>query len=141
MARTYQSIIIDAPADRVWDAIRDFHDMSWAPNVVESVEKVGELEGDRAGAVRILNGAFRETLLEHDDGEREMAYSIDDGPSPVSADDVDDYVGRLRVRPVTEGGRTFVEWSSGWRGNDEAAYEFCHNIYVALLNDMKRSLE
>jgi len=25
--------------------------------------------------------------------------------------------------------------------NDEAAHDFCHAIYVALLNDMKASLE
>lgn len=141
MGRTYQSIVIHAPNDEVWNAVRDFHDLSWAPNVVQSVEKVGEPGGDRAGAVRVLNGAFRETLLEHDDEERVMAYSIDDGPSPVSAEDVQDYVGRVSVRPITEGEGTFVEWSSSWRGNDEAAYEFCHGIYVALLNDMKKSLE
>ncbi len=141
MGRTYQSILIQAPVDQVWQAVRDFHDLSWAPDVVESVEKVGELAGDRVGAVRVLNGAFRETLLEHDDEERVMVYSIDDGPSPVSADDVDDYIGRLHARPVTEGEGTFVEWSSSWRGNEEAATEFCHGIYVSLLNDMKRSLE
>lgn len=36
MGRTYQSILIQAPVDRVWQAVRDFHDLSWAPDVVES---------------------------------------------------------------------------------------------------------
>ena len=34
-----------------------------------------------------------------------------------------------------------VEWSSKWEDNDEATYEFCHGMYLALLDDMKKSLE
>lgn len=93
------------------------------------------------GAGRVLNDAFRETLRELKDDDRSFAYSIDDGPSPVSKADVSNYVGRVSVRPVTEGGGTFVEWSSAWARNDEAASEFCHGIYVALLAEMKKSLE
>jgi len=142
MGSTYQSIVIDAPADTVWAAIRDFHDLGWAPNVVNQVDTPGERKGDEVGARRVLNNAFHETLLDLDDDERSLAYSIDDGPSPVSKEDVSQYVGRVRVRPVTEAGQTFVEWSSAWEGGDrEAAEEFCHGIYVALLNDMKKSLE
>lgn len=31
----------------------------------------------------------------------------------------------------------FVAWSSRWDGNDEEAAEFCHGIYVALLQALK----
>ena len=142
MGKTYQSTVIDASADEVWRTIRDFHDVSWAPNVVQSVEKVGDRSGDEIGAVRILNGVFAETLKELDDDGRTFSYSIDDGPSPVSKDDVRDYVGQVRVSQAAgESGGTLVEWSSSWELNDEPAYEFCHNIYVALLADMKASLE
>lgn len=141
MGQTYQSIVIDAPADEVWETVRDFHDMSWAANVVTSVEVVGETRGDQVGAVRILNGAFRETLQSLDDEERTFTYSIDDGPSPVSSQEVSDYRGRVQVRPITEGGGTFVEWSSSWERNDEAVHDFCHGIYVALLADLKKSME
>ena len=89
----------------------------------------------------MLNGAFQETLLDLDDSQRTFRYSIDDGPSPVSKTDVADYVGEVRVRPVTEGGGTFVEWSSKWERNDTATAEFCSAIYVALLSDMKKNLE
>jgi hypothetical protein len=34
-----------------------------------------------------------------------------------------------------------VEWTSSWEQNDEPIQEFCHGIYVALLGDMKKSLE
>lgn len=141
MGQTYQSIVINAPAEKVWNAIRDFHDLSWAPNVITQVEAVGDRKGDEVGAGRVLNDAFRETLREINDEARSFAYSIDDGPSPVAKADVSDYIGRVSVRPVTEGGGTFVEWSSAWERNDAAASEFCHSIYVALLTDMKKSLE
>lgn len=138
MGSTYQSIVVDAPAEEVWGTLRDFHDMSWAPEVVESCEAIGPGEGDEIGARRRLNGAFEETLRELSDGERRLRYSIDDGPSPVSAAEVDDYVGTVRVRPVTDSGASFVEWSSTWEGNDEEAAEFCHGIYVALLRSLRR---
>lgn len=137
MGKTYQSTVVDAPADEVWSVLRDFHDLSWAPDVIESCEALGAESGDEVGARRRLNGVFEETLRELSDRDRTLRYSIDEGPSPVSSDDVDDYVGTVRVRPVTDRGASFVEWSSRWDGNDEEAAEFCHGIYVALL----RSLE
>lgn len=140
MGQTLQSIVIDAHVDRVWHAIRDFHDLSWAPNVITDVEAVGDIPGDQVGAIRVLNGAFRETLLEFDNEQRTFSYSVDDGPSPVSKDDVENYVGRVSVRPAREGG-TIVDWSSTWEKNDEPAYEFAHGIYVAFLADLKNSLE
>jgi len=141
MGRTYQSIVINAPAERVWGTIRDFHDLGWAPNVVTRVDVVGGKKGNEVGARRVLNGAFHETLLEVKEEDRTFAYSIDDGPSPVSKAEVSNYVGRVSVRPVTEGGGAFVEWSSAWQKNDQPTTEFCHGIYVALLADMKKSLE
>ncbi len=109
--------------------------------MITDVERVGDAPGDQVGAVRVLNSAFHETLLEFDDEMLSFTYSIDDGPSPVSKSDVESYVGRVQVRPVTEGGGTFVEWSSSWQKDNEPTYEFCHNIYVALLRDMKQHLE
>ncbi len=141
MGRTYQSILINAPADKVWNAIRNFHDLKWAPNVITSVDVVGGKKGDEVGAGRVLNGAFHETLRELNDASRSLAYSIDDGPPPVGKNDVSHYVGRVSVHPVTEGGGTFVEWASAWEKNDKTAADFCHGIYVALLGDMKKSLE
>jgi carbon monoxide dehydrogenase subunit G len=141
MGKTYQTIVIDAPVDRVWRAVSNFHDMTWAPNVITDVETVGDIPGNRVGAVRVLNGLFRETLLELDEEERTFSYSIDDGPPPVSKDEVKNYVGQVSVQPATEGNGTRVEWSSTWEDNEGPAYEFCHSIYVALLDDMKKSLE
>ena len=43
----------------------------------------------------------------------------------------------IRVRSVTEGNRSFVEWSSHWDAKDDAASAFCHGIDVALLTDLQ----
>ena len=141
MGQTYQSIVINAPVDRVWGAVRNFHDMGWAPDVITSVDAVGARKSGEVGAQRVLNGVFHETLIEMQSENRTFAYSIDDGPSPVSKGDVSDYVGRVSVRPVTDSGGTFVEWSSEWKKNDQAAAEFCSPIYTALLAALKKTLE
>ena len=139
MGTTHQEIQIDASAEQVWKAIRDFHDLSWAPNVVTSVDKVGDSQGTEPGAGRILNGVFHETLQTVDNDQMTFTYSIDDGPSPVSKEEVSNYIGRVAVEPSGSGAR--IEWTSSWEQNDEPVHDFCHGIYVALLNDMKKSLE
>lgn len=141
MGKTYQSITINAPVEKVWQAVRDFHDMSWCPNVITKLEKIGDKAGDEIGAGRKLNDAFSETLRELDDSNMTFSYSIDDGPSPISKDDVKNYVGTVKLSSAPGAEETLVEWSSVWENNDEAAQEFCHNIYLALLGDMKSNLE
>ncbi len=141
MGTTYQSIVIQLPPESVWHSVRDFHDMSWTPNVITSLDRIGDRQGNEVGAGRVLNGAFHETLQAIDDDGHTFSYSIDEGPSPISSSDVHDYVGRVTVKATPDGGGSLVEWSSSWEDNDEAAYEFCHGIYVALLDDMKASLE
>lgn len=139
MGTTHQEILINRPADVVWNAIRDFHELGWAPNVVSEVTRVGDNAGDQPGAGRVLNGVFHETLQSIDDDAMTFSYSIDDGPSPVSKDEVSNYVGRVSVE--SSGSGTRVEWNSSWEQNDEPVHDFCHGIYIALLNDMKKSLE
>lgn len=102
---------------------------------------IGGQKGNDVGAQRILNQAFRETLRELTDDDRTFACSIDYGPSQVSQAEISNYVGRVQASPMTEGGGTFVEWSSAWERTDDAASEFCGGIYNALLKDMKKSLE
>ena len=50
MAQTYQSITIGAPVEKVWDRIRNFHDMGWVPNVITSLDIEGGKKGNEAGA-------------------------------------------------------------------------------------------
>jgi len=139
MPTTSQSIEINAPVAEVWSRIGNFHDFSWAPNVISSVEKVGAIDGGSTGAKRILNNLFHETLIEVDHDQYFLRYSIDDGPSPVSRDEVSNYIGTIKLGPVKEGDGTLVEWTSSWESNVEDAVEFCHGIYVALLGELEKS--
>lgn len=138
MGKTYQSTTVNASIDDVWDALSNFHDMSWAPDVIESCEAVGDRAGNQVGAQRVLNGAFHETLHAINNIDHTLHYSIDDGPSPVSADEVSGYVGQVRALPITDEQKTFVEWSSSWEARTDEAEEFCHNIYTALLSSLKQ---
>jgi len=139
MPTTNQSIVINAPIADVWSKFGDFHDFSWAPNVITGVEKVGAIDGSSVGAKRILNNLFHETLIEVDDDQHLLRYSIDDGPSPVSKDEVSNYIGTVKLSAAKEGSGTLVEWTSSWESNVEDAVEFCHGIYVALLGELEKS--
>ncbi len=139
MPGTHQSITVNQPMDKVWDTISNFHDMSWSPNVITSCVAVGEAGGSEAGAKRVLNDAFHETLIEVNGGDHVIRYSIDDGPPPVSSADVSSYIGEIKLS-AAEDGATLVEWSSSWESNSEEAVEFCQGIYVALLGDLANTL-
>ncbi|WP_027858212.1 SRPBCC family protein [Marinobacterium jannaschii] len=142
MGQCYNSVVVNADADRVWQLLREFHDLSWAPSVVTHVEQKGNIVGANKGAKRILNDAFHETLLTLDDEERSLSYSIDDGPGPVAADRVHSYIGGLRVYAVTATGQAFVEWYSRYETSDDSAVaEFCNPIYQALLSDLNRHFD
>jgi len=127
----YNSAVISAPADEVWATMRNFHDLSWATDVITSVEADGE--PTQPGAKRVLNGAFSETLLTVDDESRTLQYSIDDGPDAVSRENVQGYIGKVQVFPVTADNTAFVLWSSSWVSGGEGAQELCDPIYRALL--------
>jgi len=116
MPSTYQFKDIDAPIPEVWSNFHIFHNLSWAPNAITSIEKIGGIDGGKVGAKRILNNAFHETLVEIDNSEYMLKYSIDDddGPSPVSKEEVSNYYGVIKLSPSTENNKTHVEWSSSW---------------------------
>jgi len=140
MGKCYNSITISAPASEVWAALRNFHDMSWAAGVITSCVAVGETPADQVGAQRVLNDVFHEKLRSIDDAERRFIYTIDDGPGPVSKEAVKNYVGDVRVTPITENDTSFVEWQSSYESTDESAVgEFCNPIYAALLAALKKS--
>jgi len=111
MAKVYRSTVLDAPADRVWRDIRDFNGLAnWHPLIVLSrIEK--SHPADKVGCVRnfqLKDGArIREKLLSLSDYEYTCTYAILESPM-----DVTDYVATLRLFPVTEGNRCFIEWQA-----------------------------
>jgi hypothetical protein len=138
MGQCYNSAVIDAPADEVWEKINNFHELAWGDKVVTKVDVVGSVLGTEVGAKRILNDAFHETLLSIDSDNLSFTYSIDDGPEPVSKDAVSNYVGRVSLFPVTDSGKTFIEWVSTYESDsDSAVGDFCNPIYAGLLASLK----
>ena len=139
MGKCYQKIEIEVPINKVWDTISDFHDLSWAPNVVASVTKIGVRDGNEIGAGRILNDVFHETLTVLDPRNFTFSYSIDDGPGPVASDAVSDYTGTVKLTATDSG--CLVEWSSVFESQSEnEVADFCNPIYMALLNSLKETL-
>ena len=139
MGACYNKIEINASIDKVWETISNFHDMSWAPDVISSVSTVGDKKGTEVGAKRILNEVFHETLTAVDSSNFTFSYSIDDGPGPVASDAVKNYIGVVQLSPIDKG--CLVEWSSSFESaNEDDVSDFCNPIYMALLNALSETL-
>jgi uncharacterized protein YndB with AHSA1/START domain len=110
MTKVYASAVIAAPLEKVWHKVRDFNGLpGWVPAIAAS-EIAGGGAADRVGAVRVLaladnGGTIREQLLALDDHAHSLSYSIVESPMPIAG-----YVSHIRLKPVTSGGATFVEW-------------------------------
>ena len=111
MARVYVSSVVPAPASRVWERVRDFNGLpKWHPRIRDSrIEDA--LPSDKVGCIRNFNlqngDNIREQLLGLSDYDMFCTYAILDSPMPL-----EDYIATLRLTPVTEGDRCFVEWSA-----------------------------
>lgn len=111
MVKVYTSSVIDSPADRVWALIRDFNGLpAWHPGITDSrIEQ--QQAADKIGCVRNFRtrdgGTIRERLLTLSDYEYECTYSILESPMGV-----ENYIATLKLTPITDGNRTFAEWSA-----------------------------
>ena len=111
MVRVYVSSVIDAPADAVWARVRDFNGMpQWHPGISDSRIENGE-PADKVGCIRHFHtrdgGMIRERLLALSDYDYSCVYSIIESPMGV-----ENYVATLKLTPVTDGARSFAEWSA-----------------------------
>jgi len=137
MGHCYNTSVINASIEQVWSAISNFHDLSWADQVVTKVDKVGNASGTEIGAKRVLNDAFHETLLTVDTHIHTFTYQIDNGPGPLEPGLVSNYIGKVALYPITDSGKTFIEWTSTFESQDEdQVAEFCDPIYIALLQSL-----
>ena len=133
------TIEIQGPVFKVWETIRDFHDMSWAPEVITDVKKVEDKNDSEIGAQRILNDAFHETLIKLESDEHTFSYMIDDGSNTVSGTSVLSYLGTVQLRST--GDNTLVEWSASFdSAKDNEVEDFCNPIYRALISALKETL-
>ncbi len=143
MARVYVSSVIDAPVAKVWDRVRDFNALPrWHPAIRDSRIENGE-PPDRVGCVRdfhLQNGdRIREKLLGLSDYDYFCTYAILESPMPLT-----DYVATLRLTPITDGDRTFAEWTAEFDCAPEAAQDLVGgiggNVFQAGFNALKRAL-
>jgi uncharacterized protein YndB with AHSA1/START domain len=109
MAKIYISSVIEAPVETVWEYIRDFNGLpKWFPGVTDSHVEADK-RSDQVGCIRNfgLEGGprMREQLLAFSNQGHSYTYKMLEGPLPVS-----NYVGNVRLLPVTEGHRTFAEY-------------------------------
>ena len=131
MPRIYISSVIDAPAARVWERIRDFNGLPrWHPRIRDSRIENGE-PADRVGCVRdfhLQNGdRIRERLLGLSDYDMFCTYAILESPMPLT-----DYVATLRLTPVTDGNRTFAEWTAEF----DCAVDDAEGLVTGIGNDV-----
>ncbi len=143
-----KTIEIAASADKVWNVIGNFQDMSWHP----AIEKTEGSGGNDAGAKRklTLKGAttIEEALTRYDAASHTLGYeitSVDVKVLPVA-----NYSSTLSVSEA--GGKSTVTWKGAfYRGymnndpppelSDEAAVKAVTGIYDSGLEAVKKKVE
>lgn len=111
MAKAYASAVIDAPIETVWKVVRDFNGLpGWHPAIASSEIEEGR-SGAEIGCVRsfyLKDGAHvREQLLALTDSDYALSYNFVKPAFPVT-----NYVAGIRLLPITDGNRTFAEWTA-----------------------------
>jgi Polyketide cyclase / dehydrase and lipid transport len=134
--KAYYSSVLDQPANHVWSLVRDFNAYPrYIEGVKESIIEDGR-RGDEIGAVRRFHYGdawIRQRLTGHSDAERTFSYAgmepfefpTKDGPAPIN------YQGTLRLMPIIDGDRTFIEWSVEFGSNSNDSGQ-----WMALLQEL-----
>ena len=142
MVRVYVSTVVDASADTVWSRIRDFNALpQWHPGIADSRIENGE-PSDKVGCVRHFHtrdgGTIRERLLALSDFEYSCTYAILESPMGV-----ENYTATLKLTPVTDGGRTFAEWSAEFDCDEQRERELSEliggSVFQGGLDALKRN--
>ena len=123
MAKAYASAVIDAPIETVWKIIRDFNGLpNWHPAIARS-EIEGGLSSGEVGCIRsfhLTDGAHvREQLLALSDSEHSLSYSFVTPAFPVR-----NYLASIRLIRITDGDRTFAEWTATFDEEPEDAGKY-----------------
>jgi Polyketide cyclase / dehydrase and lipid transport len=142
MARSYYSTVFERPADAVWAVIRDFNNYPvWVDGAGESEIEDGK-SGDAVGAVRnvVYKGVGRrQRLLAMSDVERSQTYEFA-GETPLP---VQNFQATLRVTPIVDGNRAFVEWFASFDCDIHSLDErivFFRDAFAGWLESLRRTL-
>lgn len=126
MANVTRSGAFGAPAEKIWEAIGDFHALgAWHPAVEKQTA-----EGDLRHLHIPGGGVIVERLLgeETNGPTRSYAYEILSGPLPV-----ENYRSVLSVAPAgsAPGSGSVVVWTSTFEPTADAAFRLVAGIYEA----------
>lgn len=144
---TYEAVVIDAPADKVWDMVKGWDSLhTWHP--VFSATKIiaGGLSVGSIRELTIKDGPkFTEELLSFDNVGQALHYKIIESPLPVV-----DYLSTVRVLSLGEN-RSELAWMASWRrkardgataeNDDRAVGKFLSGAYQAGLQNVKKMAE
>jgi uncharacterized protein YndB with AHSA1/START domain len=127
VAKAYASAVIDVPIETVWKIVRDFNGLpTWHPAIASSEIEEG-LNSGTVGCIRsfhLKDGAHvREQLLALSDSEHSLSYSFVKPAFPVK-----NYVAAIRLISITEGDRTFAEWTATFDEEPEDAGKYVEII-------------
>jgi mxaD protein len=144
-----QKVDIQAPAGKVWDAVKNFDQLNtWLPPVDK--DEIVEGKNNTVGAVRLLTlkggGTVKEKLLAFTPSAHSFRYQIVESVLPVSH-----YTSVLTVKSAGKGKST-VTWSGRFKRknegpspadteNDKAATDTITGVYQAGLPNLKKMLE
>ncbi len=141
-----KSVTIAAPADKVWDAVKNFNELNtWHPAVAS--DEIVSGTNNMPGAVRLLTlkggGTIKEKLLQFDASGHRFRYSIVEGVIPVTH-----YTSSLVVTSLADN-KTLVTWSGRFKRknvgdtpaddeNDKAATDAITGVYQSGLDNLKK---
>ncbi|MGA8054858.1 MAG: SRPBCC family protein [Burkholderiales bacterium] len=143
-----ETVVINAPPQKVWDAIKDFDAFAkWHPAVAQSPAT----KANEVGSVRNLvlrdGGKIVETCEEYSPEKMTYKYrAADGGALPVT-----NYTSTISVKPA-DGGKSMVEWRGAFYRaypnnnpppgqDDETAVKAITGVYQAGLANLKKVVE
>jgi carbon monoxide dehydrogenase subunit G len=121
--KTEEEIVVDAPAQKVWEIIKDYGNMSWHPGV----KSVTNPDGNKKGAIRVLTlndgGTITEELKKYDEAKMSYSYKITEmstaktishagAEEKVPVLPVDNYAASIEVEP--QGDKSKVSWKAAY---------------------------
>ena len=143
MTDVIYSTVLDVPAGKAWELVRDFGSLpKWFPFVSKSVLRDGA-QPTEVGAIRdntVDKGAIvSEKLVELSDRDRRMAYELIAGDVPMT-----EYSSVLSLSEIVEGDRTYAVWTARYQpvGDPAPTEEWVrHGIFKTCLEELERVLK
>jgi mxaD protein len=143
-----ESIVIDAPIDKVWEVVKEFDNIStWHPDV-KSSEGDGKNESDSVRKMTLSEGVIEESIDYYSEKDHEYNYRLKG--ENTKAFPISSHTSAIQL--IEEDKKTLVKWKSRfYRGdtgnspseklNDESAVKAMKQFVTNGLKGLKKTLE